>query len=37
MLFLRSDLYGILHDAFGMVHHNMRVLGFRRRNYYKEV
>lgn len=36
-VFLRSDFYGILHDAFGMAHHNMRALGFRHRNYYKEV
>lgn len=36
-VFLRSDPYGILHDALGMAHHNMRALGFRHRNYYKEV
>lgn len=37
MLFLRSDLYGVLYNALGMARYDMRALGFRHRNYYKEV
>ena len=37
MLFLRSNLYGVLYNAFGMARYDMRAPGFRHRNYYKEV